>query len=392
MKKNIKLTLFLSILLVTLFSCDNDATSGILNNIVNSTEETEYEINAVAAIDNTNLYSLESDGIYLSVDNTTDDDSSNTRTLILDTADYLNIENLYYDGTNIYFISLDKDDNTTKVLYYFNPSVATPTPTSINNDGELLTIYSNGYVSAEINNKYYFQKISGTTAITAINANDSTITKDDSLAITVPLGDDLIIQTVNYDEDDADDSTFDYYFLEDATGNVTNFASDQDNKIVAAINDGSDYFAVLANADLIHIDDPTNTSANNITTYYDNDDSYEFDNLAPYMHFTDGSYNFLLLAEDSNSVMLYDLTDGNSDTDSGLTVLSEGFANIITNTSAIVYYQEVSNTGNEYIFYVATNTNGYYTMIVENASILDDDDSDNSNYSNEINADLTMDD
>ncbi|MGD1822121.1 MAG: hypothetical protein ACPKM0_05070 [Pleomorphochaeta sp.] len=389
MNNKIKYILISLLTLVFLISCDTDASSGILSNIVNSEEETEYEMNAITAKDNDNLYSLESDGIYLSTDNDSDDDDTNSRELILDTSNYLNIENLYYADSKIYFICLDKDDYTEKVLYYFNPDDASPTPTEISfeEDGELLTLYSNGYVSAIIDDYYYYQKLSDTAAITDSTATNTNIPDSSSLAISIPMGEDMIIQTVDYD-DSEDEATYDYYFLDDTDNSTTNFKSDQDSKIVAAVTDGTNYYAVLSDADLIYINNPK-TEDTTVTTYYDaSDDSYEFDNLTPYMYFEDE--DFLLLADDSNYVMLYDLTD--TDTDSGLTVLSEGFANIITNTSDIVYYKEVSNSINEYVFYLGTNTNGYYTMIIEDATILEDDDSDNSNYTNEINADLTMDD
>jgi len=351
MKKNIKY-LILGLLIISIFtSCDNDATNGILSNIVNSEEKTTYEINAVTrASDDTKYYSVESDGIYSTLT------SDNGRTKILDTSNYQNVKSIYFDDTNIYFVSNNG-------LHYFNAITDPLGATSdINTDGTLYSLTSNGYVIAKDTN-YYVHKITGTLDISEnVIFGDST----DDLATSVSVGTGLIMQTINYNEND-DTYTFDYFYTADGTS-VVPLLTDQDNKIVAAVNMGGDLYCVLDDASLIKIDYTTTPlSPSKVELYNNSNDNYSFNHESQSM-FIDNK--FLITFDSSNYVLLYDVTD--TVTDSGFVSLTEGFANVIRNTSDVVGLFEVTADSK---YYVATNINGYYTLNITNSTDLDDDDS-----------------
>ncbi len=347
MKKNIKY-LILSLLIISIFtSCDNDATNGILSNIVNSEEKTTYEINAVTrASDNSKYYSVEADGIYSTLT------SDNNRTKILDTSNYQNVKSIYFDDTNIYFVS----DNG---LHYFD---ATTNPVGATSDittaGTLYSLTSNGYVIAKGTN-YYVHKIANTSNISeSVTFGDNT----DDLATSVPVGSGLIMQTINYNESN-DTYTFDYFYTADGTS-VATLLTDQANKIVAAVNFGGDLYCVLDNASLIKINI---SSPSKVELYNNSNTNYSFNHESQSMFINN---KFLITFDSSNYVLLYDVT--NAATDSGFVSLSEGFANVIRNTSDVVGLFEVTADSK---YYVATNINGYYTLNITNSTDLDDDDS-----------------
>lgn len=365
MRKYIKITLLSLLVIIVFASCDNDATSGILSNIVNSEIETTYNIKAVTNNNNI-LYSVEDDGIYK-----TTNASENVRTKILDSSEYNNIENIYYNSPNLYFIA-NNDDASSKVLYYLNPDDSNPTPQQINISDNLISLSSNGYIIFKNDSNYYFEKISGTTDIDTSSATSTGITSDKSLSLIIAVGDDeLYIQTVDYD---VDSSTYNYYFI-NSTQSINNVATNQTNKIVSAVKNVSDYFCVLNNGDLIKIDV---TGSNQIDKYYEaEENNYSFNNLTANMHFE--TEKFLVLVDSSNYVLLYDLND--STATSGCDSLTEGFANLLKNTSDVVYIKIADNSSSpQYKLYVATNSNGYYTITIDDASLLDDNESENSSY------------
>ena len=370
MKKNIKITLILLIPFITLLSCDNDATSGILNNIVNSTVETTYNMRYIAR-NGDDLYAVEDDGIYKTVNNSATDETDE-RELILDTSNYSSIENLYFTASNLYFVSYNPTSEE-KELYYFDPSVASPTPTQINVADSIYTMTNNGYAVGDDDN-YYFKNISDTNDITTgAEPTSPLVSANTSLSSLVPSGDNLFVQVVTYD-DSTDTSTYDYYYLAKSSGTISQIATDQDNTIISAVesNVTNEYFCVLDNADLIKIDV---TGSNSITTYYDNDStSYSFNNVTKNFDISDN--NYLILLDSSNDVLLYDLS--NATNDEGFTVLEEGFANTLSSTSDIVYIEEAHTDVNKYSFYVGTYSNGYYTIEIEDVTQLNNDESDNS--------------
>lgn len=344
MKKNIK-NLILGLLIISIFtSCDNDATNGILSNIVNSEEKTTYEINAVArASGNSKYYSVEADGIYSTLT------SDNSRTKILDTSNYQNVKSIYFDDTNIYFVS----DNG---LHYFDATTTLVDP--ITTAGTLYSLTSNGYVIAK-DTDYYVHKITGTSDISkSVTFGIST----DDLATSVSVGTGLIMQTINYNEND-DTYTFDYFYTADGTS-VDPLLTDQANKIVAAANMGGDLYCVLDDASLIKINI---LSPSKDELYNNSNTNYSFNHESQSM-FIDNK--FLITFDSSNYVLLYDVTD--TETDSGFVSLTEGFANVIRNTSDVVGLFEVTADSK---YYVATNINGYYTLNITNSTDLDDNDS-----------------
>ncbi len=369
MKKNIKFTLIILISLITLFSCDNDATSGILDNIVNSTVETSYNMRFIAKNGN-NFYSVEDDGIYKTVNNPATDETDE-RELVLDTSNFSSIENLYFTASNLYFVSYNAETEE-KELYYFDPTLPSPTPTKISVTNSIYTITSNGYAIGDDDN-YYFNYITDTSNITTgAEPTSALVSANTSLSSLVPCGDNLFVQVVTYD-DSTDTSSYDYYFAK-STGTIDKIASDQENRIISAVESSvaNEYFCVLDNADLIKIDV---SALNTITTFYDNDStSYSFNNVTKNFDISDK--NYLVLLDSSNDVLLYDLS--NSTTDEGFTVLEEGFANTLANTSDIVYIEEANTDVNKYCFYVGTYANGYYTIEIEDVTQLSNDDSDNS--------------
>ena len=347
MKKNIKY-LLIGLLVISAFtSCDNDATNGILSNIVNSELQEEYEIKAVATKDNALFYSVEADGIYLTkrIDN--------ERTLILDTSDYLNISSIYIGDTNIYFKSSNKDDVRESALYCFTKSQTKITSgvTEIKVDGSFKELTTNGYVVAKADDdSFYYKKITALSDTTFATATDS-------LSTTVVVGDEIILQTINTA------GKFDYYST-DGSIEINNIKN-QDFKIVAAVLDGTGYYCVLSNASLIKIEANTNTKL-----YENTNTNYTFKNKAQSLFVT--TPNLLIVFDSTNNVLLYDID--NIAADDGFQSLTEGFANILRNTSDIV--GAFRDTDNKY--YIATNTNGYYTVNFTDIAEIINDDSENS--------------
>ena len=372
MKKYIHFTLISLFILGAFISCDNDASSGILSNIINSEEETTYNIKAVAKKDANTFYSLEDDGIY----KTTNSDP-NVRSLVLNTSEYYNIENIYYNNSNsnsyLYFIC-NNESADKKVLYYFDTNEVDPNPIEITIDDTLIALSSNGYVLFKNTTNYFYKKINEInepSPITTDSATNTEISIDESLASIVPVGDDaLIIQTSAYNSSD-EKYIFNYHIVDNSVIS-NNVATDQEKKIVSAVLDDSGYFAILSDGDLIKID-----NLNTISLYYNNESStYSFNNKCVNMHFLNNY--FLALVDSSNNVLLYNLD--NSDEDDGFFVLNEGFANLLNNTSDIVYISIANYDNSEYKLYVATNSNGYYTITIDDANILDQNNSDNSSY------------
>ncbi len=383
--------LFIGLLILFAFvACDNDATTGILSDIVNSEVQEEYTFKSVVSDGNTNYYSLEDNDIYLT------SNTDNQRQLILSLKDYpdpntngyafdafYNTNALYYDGTNLYFLVNGAEAATEgKKLYYFNPTDATPTvnPMTLGNTtvDSIVSLTSNGYLifenSEALNSGYYAQKIAS--SATTINTTNAVkfAEASDSLSTIVPVGDDLIVQTVFEDPSDSSSYLFNYYLIKDGSSSLTTIGEDQEEKIVSAARNGVNYYLVLSNASLSTTDGTTN----NLDPIYENDNTnYSFDNLAQNLYFN--TSNFLVAIDSSNDVLLYDLT--NSDTSTSVTSLTEGFANVIRNTSSIVKIFKVNETK----YYMATHSNGYYTINFDDITILDEDNGDKSSCESNLN-------
>ena len=367
--------LFIGLLILFAFvACDNDATSGILSDIVNSEVQEEYTFKSVVTnASNDKYYSLEDNDIYLSSDSTL------KRQLILNLDNYTNTNALYYDGTNLYFLVNGADAATAgKKLYYFDPTDATPTviEKTLENpsNDKIVNITTNGYLifenSEALNSGYYAQKIAS--SATTINTTNAVkfAEASDSLSTIVPVGDDLIVQTVFEDPSDSSSYLFNYYLIKDGSSTLTTIKEDQEEKIVSAASNATNYYLVLSNASL----SSTDGTANNLTAIYENDNTnYSFDTLAQNLYFS--TSDFLVAIDSSNDVLLYDLN--NSDTSTSVTSLTEGFANVIRNTSSIVSAFKIDAT-DPYKFQIATKSNGYYSLSVTDSTVLDDDLSTNS--------------
>lgn len=364
--------LFIGLLILFAFvACDNDATSGILSDIVNSEVQEEYIFKSVVTnASNDKYYSLEDNDIYLS------SDATSKRELILNLDNYTNTNALYYDGTDLYFLVNGADAATEgKKLYYFDPTVATPTVNEMIVDyttvGSIVSLTSNGYLIFENSTSgYYAQKItSSATTINTTNAIKFAETTD-SLSTIVPVNNDLIVQTVFEDPSDSSSYLFNYYLIKDGSSSLTTIGEDQEEKIVsAASNDSITYYLVLSNASLSSTD---SSLGDNILPIYENDNTnYSFDNLAQNLYFN--TSNFLVAIDSSNDVLLYDLANADNDSSTGLTSLTEGFANVIRNTSSIVSAFKIDSS-DPYKFQIATKSNGYYSITVTDSSELSDND------------------
>ncbi len=367
--------LFIGLLILFAFvACDNDATSGILSDIVNSEVQEEYTFKSVVTnVSSDKYYSLEDNDIYLS------SDSTSKRELILNLDNYTNTNALYYDGTDLYFLVNGAEAATEgKKLYYFNPTEANPTVNEMTventTDDSIVSLTSNGYLifenSEALSSGYYAQKIaSSATTINTTNAIKFAEATD-SLSTIVPVNDDLIVQTVFEDPSNDGSYLFNYYLIKNGSSTLTTIKEDQEGKIVSAASDGTNYYLVLSNASL----SSTDGTANNLTQIYKNDNTnYSFDNLAQNLYF--GTSNFLVAIDSSNDVLLYDLN--NSDPSTSVTSLTEGFANVIRNTSSIVSAFKI-DAFDPYKFQIATKSNGYYSITVTDSTVLNNDLSTNS--------------
>ncbi|MGD1820717.1 MAG: hypothetical protein ACPKOI_12680 [Pleomorphochaeta sp.] len=361
--------LFIGLLILFAFvACDNDATSGILSDIVNSEIQEEYTFKSVVTnASNDKYYSLEDNDIYLS------SDATSKRELILNLDNYTNTNALYYDGTDLYFLVNGADAATEgKKLYYFDPTVATPIVKEMIVDnttvGSIVSLTSNGYLIFENSTSgYYAQKI--ISHDTTINTTDAIKFAEttDSLSTIVPVNNDLIVQTVFEDPSNEGSYLFNYYLIKDGSSSLTTIKEDQEEKIVsAASNDSITYYLVLSNASL------SSTDGSILTEIYVNDNTnYSFDNLAQNLYFS--TSNFLVAIDSSNDVLLYDLANADNDSSTGLTSLTEGFANVIRNTSSIVSAFKITAT-DPYKFQIATKSNGYYLITVTDSSELSNND------------------
>lgn len=382
MKKYFKLLPILLLMILSLVSCDNDASSGILSNIVNSEYVEDYNIRAVTAdSNNTYFYTVEDYGIYKL------ETSTETKTVLLDTSIedniYNNIQYIYYDETpdpnRLYFIySLydEEEETTTKTLAYIedpeNSTNATPIDIT-NTEYSIIELTSNGYLLYKDDTKYYSIEISEIDDSLSSSLLNRTIGSSSLyLSDTIVVGDEIIIQTVDEDSDDDDEFTYSYLLPDTTYSTDSDYIEISDNKkIVAAIKDTNDYYFVLDDGLLYSTSDGAELDIENL-----DDDDYDFDVEAQTLTFEDTDNNVLYLVtfDDSNNVLAYKIYI--SSVTAEFEELTEGFANELIYSSDIVgtFINQDSNNG----YYVVTVENGYYDVSITNLNTLLDDDDDNS--------------